>query len=897
MNSGESLGAMDTRVCWLDEETLPEITLLDATCDSTLSGSVLATPATARSVSRKLTPLRPSQLNSSTNLNSTVQISGPQNNTFDLLQSNVSSPKVETETLDTKPSQQNGTKALSDMSLSDSTSDKENNSEAHSPELSKQTTSCKTPNAKMDDPPESLFAPERWLDVRYFPEITLLDVTHDSEQSQVEELSSIEAIRDISPVDDLKEMPPSESSGQIAAEPGRPDQNDDLSSTLTENATHSTISFSEQSDKSVGGNVTQTFLEATPDISTGSVLENSRPSPEPIGPTVEKIQTSAEETLGTRPANVTHDISSSSDVSAASQTSTSDMQCNTSSKNVTAELHGEPVMTSDTVESNNEEPLTSNDAELTSEMPKSSPKPDVSLNRTFTSLQPPHLSSSTDLNTTTPISGPQNTTVDLPSSGVNCSKPESEANDQATSVSINTTFEPKSSKQNGTITLSETSSNVNWQNTFDKLSPPKGCNATSSPKENNSEVHPPELIKHNETNDSTDSDTKRVDTPESTFEAQPAAEVASAVAQHEINDHSRSDVPMTDGLPDTLGHQSMDRQGNKRETINWDSDCLITSTPMPNCKLFKLNTERDQGKAIGTQKKLYGDGPSKTDTQVPSDVPSNIISERKTSFAHPAAKSLVPPSKLAPQLFKHKPASAIPGRSEATSGLPMTRQRTQAEALRTAAGSDAPQATTGISSSYKLRPSTTQGCKLPSSGLQRPQASGLPSGIQRAATRLRPPSARSNAAASSSTNKLRGPTATNPVTKTSQAKRQPLTRDAPSPSRSAEASTSSLPAANGARNLKQPTTCNRALPAKTQKDVSDAAVPASSAAEISTSSCDRVSRARALKQPASSHRGLPPKPKGHGCANCAVLEKQLNMQAEEIRELKELLKKSKEQEC
>lgn len=57
----------------------------------------------------------------------------------------------------------------------------------------------------------------------------------------------------------------------------------------------------------------------------------------------------------------------------------------------------------------------------------------------------------------------------------------------------------------------------------------------------------------------------------------------------------------------------------------------------------------------------------------------------------------------------------------------------------------------------------TLGSKQPNSGLRKPQMSGIPSGIQRAAPGLRPPSARSNAPASSSTDTLRGPTGTHTV--------------------------------------------------------------------------------------------------------------------------------------
>ncbi|XP_067345133.1 uncharacterized protein [Channa argus] len=240
----------------------------------------------------------------------------------------------------------------------------------------------------------------------------------------------------------------------------------------------------------------------------------------------------------------------------------------------------------------------------------------------------------------------------------------------------------------------------------------------------------------------------------------------------------------------------------------------------------------------------------------------------------------------------------------------MTRQRTQAEALRNTAAPDAVQETMGISSSYNLR-ATTTGSKQPNSGLPRPQLSNISSGIQKAAPSLRQPTARSNAPASSSTDKLHGSTATNPVMKNSQGRKHPLTRgecllaakrkkmEAPLPSGYTEGSTSSCAAANRAKTLKQlhnqSATSQRPLPAKTKRD--DAAVPGSTAE--SSTSCDAAKGARALKQPATSHRALLAKPQGHGCAKCVELEEQLKIKSEEIKHLREeLLKYSKqEEEC
>ncbi|TKS89878.1 hypothetical protein D9C73_024007 [Collichthys lucidus] len=842
-HTGPSSGDTKSPVCWLIDEKLPEMTLLDDTDDSmmqetkndsALPESVPTTPVTAASVKSTFNIPRPSRLSTSTNSNTTAQIPIPQNKTMD--QSKVGSPKVESDTID---------QASSGSKNRPSPPKVCNANKVCLNELLKRnvTTASKDPTDKIADIPESIGAPLRWLDDRYFPEITLLDVTRDSEFSPGMEVSSMNVTRDTSPVQN--DMPPSELSEKVAAEPGTLDmiQSQDLSSTLEGNVTHMSVQC------------------------------------------------------------------------AASQLSTSDVECNTTSDNVTSELQGEPAVTSNTVEGNNDELLSSKDAELSSKVQQPSPEPTGSVNNTFTVAMQSNISVSTSVNTAAQTLCPQNKTLDLPLSNVNSPKVESDAKDVAVSVSKNTsgpapivdqncspanangscnvqnvtfdrnsphkssgssilgeavagtfclqnTFDAKSPvKQNGTITVSETSSSDSHLNALDKHSPPKACNLTSSPKDNHSEVHPPEISKHNEATASTDPDAKTVDTPESTFEANPAVEVASGAGRGETKNHSQLGLSMRDGLSDSLGHQSIDVDDKVHNTLNLDdtldlkADALITSTPMTNCKIFNFHTEQQEGRIIGAQKKLYGDGPRQTDGgKAPSDVLPNIVCDKKTFLTQPAPKSLLPPVKAASHLLKYKPASLLPGRFDPlTSGLPMTRQRTQVEASRNTAASDAPRVTTGISAPYNLRASTT-GSKQPNLGLRKPQLSGIPSGIQRAAPGLKPPSARINAQLSSSAEKLCGPAATNAATKISQAKKHALTR-------------------------------GEALPIAKRKKM-DTAVPASTA---EPSTCNAVGRAKALKQPVTSHRAALPKPQSHGCAKCLTLE-------QEIRRLKEELLKYKREE-
>ncbi|XP_029383796.1 mucin-4-like [Echeneis naucrates] len=943
---GRSLGDKDPSVFWLHDEYLPEITLLDVTRDSTmqitrndslLPDSMPATPVKSCSVNGTFSTSQPPQLNCSTNINISAD-KHPENKTVDPLQSRGSSPEAETKTTDQAHQVSKITPEKSLITNVSISADKSGNLR------DKEDTSV--PNCtdntltKMVDIPASLHAPECWLDDRYFPEITLLDVTRGSEVSPSAERCSVDVTQDDLPVDSGKnQMPSSELSGQTVAQPGKVEmiQSDELSS--IGNATHSLSSFNEQS-KYMEENIVKVSLEGTRDISESSILEDSQPSSEPSGQKKVTSPTPADDTFQRNPANVTRDISSSTDMSVQGIES----QCNTSLKNVTSELNGEPSETSNTVK-------TSHNVSLTDNVSPPSPKTANSANGIFTFAESSNLNASSNLSAVAQISCPQNRTLELPSNE-DIHKADSKGTDQisaecenapetclvmkqdslaaetsglsevhyatfdshslqkaqgtthlgeASAASLclqNNTFESKPPAiQNGTISLSETSSSISHQNTFDNPSPAEVCNQTMSPKGSPIEAPSSELPTQQI---STDPNPKTAVTPESTSEANSTEDVVSGAGTDEFKSHTNSTLPATDALS-VLGHQNMDFGNNKANAFNLDEtldlkvDCLVTSTPMTNCKALPFSIDPENAKIIGAQKKLCMYGPTKRADQGLSDVPSNIVSDRKTFLTQPAAKSLLPPMKAASQPLKYKPASTFPGRCEPlTSGVPMTRQRAQAEALKNLAASDAAQGTTATSSSYNLR--TTTGSRQPNSGLLRPQLSGIPPGIQRTVTGLRMPCARSNAPPTSTTEKLRGPTVMNPATKASQAKKHPLTKsealpiakkkkmDNPLPASISVASTSSSDTVNKAKTLKQPRTL-RALPAKTQRD--DAVVPVSTA-EPSTS-CVASSSARAMKQPGK----LLSKPQIHGCAKCVTLQEQLDIKSEEIMRLRaELLKYS-----
>ncbi|XP_074518703.1 uncharacterized protein LOC141784754 [Halichoeres trimaculatus] len=881
-HGGPSL-SMNASVSLLEDECLPEVTLFDVTCDSTMQvtrndsvipDSMPATAATARPVCPSVTTTQPSKLNASSRSNTSQM-----------------------------------------------------------------------PNITIDDPPESTSAPLRLLDDGFFPEITLLEVTQDS--PGMEKLS-VNVAQDISPGDAPHASVASlELSGQPAADPSTVDniQTSDLSTTLEDKATH--VSSCSEKSNCVGPNVTKAPLELTRDISMSSLSCNSQSSLEPSGLNIEDI---SKDTLVTHPVNVTHDMSSSSDTSAQSaktQLSTSDMQCDVRSEAVTSDALTEPVVILKT-----EESPTSNSPKCSSLSPKTA----ESMNDSVTANQPTKLSSPSNLSSTPQI--PMNVTLDLAPSSINSPKAESGAKDLTFSLSGSTTkssLEMNSSaakagalcevqnatfdrnslqkssgnstlgeaaaatfslqsttglphQQNGTITLSETSSGDSHHDAVDQTSSSKVCAATSRPQHPTLDVHPSEVTSHDGLASNPDHDAEKADNPEGTLDVNPAAEKASETSQSTTK--SSSGLPVDremEALSDTSVIQHRDLESCKVSSFNLDDTLdlavgsLITSTPMPSCKTF---SERDRGRIFGATETPHGDAPCKPGGQVTSEIPSNIIGDRKTFLTKPMAKSLLPSSKPASLLLKFKPALTHPGRLEpSASGLPMTRQRAQAEALRSSVACDEPKVASGTSSSYNLRTTTTES-KQPNTGLRKPQSCGL-SNIQRATVGLRPLSARSKVPAPSTcTGKLQAPTA-NPLTKISQAKKHPLTRaenvqvapkkrkvDALLPSSNAEASTLSCDAANRAKNLKQLTTCQKALPAQKEDLAAQTGISGSS------TSCDAVSRGRALKQPAASHRALTAKPQAHGCANCVLLEQQLKMNSEEIKRLKKELEKfRKEDKC
>lgn len=715
--SRQPLGDANTPVCWLADECMPEITFLDLTCDTTvqLSKNGFASPDSVPS-----SPLMTGFMD--TFNTDVVQSKGagtvcPQTNSLNrkfFCKKSGEGTASETSLNNRQTSQQKPPARLCHATQDHS----------QVAEVSRGETMAGKDNTVVDVP-ERLDAPLRWLDDRFFPEISLLDVTHDSDFSPKGEMPPSEVNQNV-PVGSLPNNLPSSALGrEVGVEPGTQDTipSENLSSAVDANVTDAANSLCEQSDK----NTPKTSV--TRDISMESALEDRRLSSECSGQNTSKIQTSGLDAPGAHPVNVTRDISSTSDMMSDDcvASHTRDVECSMSSQNVTSEAHCQPGTTSTDATASGHRLLTS---QPTSKLPALNQKTTGAVNDTFTIVPQSHQDTSEPANAQVYC---QNRTLDLPPSNESSPKAQKDVNKPpegsknanesssgsvqnfssgmpsdvqnatfeklqistgstllgevgATTISSqNKTFVMKSPKQNGTITISETSSSDSQRSALDEAPLQKSA---KSPNHGCVEAILPDTTKKYQTR-VTHSDATTVNVHET--ESNPTVQTASAAAQLDIKDSPHPGLSVKDSFPDTSGHHSLDTDENKGTTFNLDdtldlrADSLITSTPMVTCKMFTFSTERNDGKTMTAQKKLYEDGPSKPDHQVQSEVPLNIVCDRKTFLAQPAAKSMLPPLKTASQLLRYRLASALPGRPEASmSGLPVTRQKTQAAALRNA---------------------------------------------------------------------------------------------------------------------------------------------------------------------------------------------------------------------
>ncbi|XP_028332408.1 uncharacterized protein LOC114481637 isoform X2 [Gouania willdenowi] len=790
-------GGSDAPEFWLNNETLPKVSFLDDTSDvsmvmndSTLPDNAPSTPLTDKNMNATLPALLPPQLDSFSQLNAKEKTPNLKNIT---IAKEESEAMGEASSLRKNTSGSAGSLSLtkdavkkpcesvdagdvaSHIPLRNDTFDYEcsGSKDASLSETSSSSAkiNCNEINLEMSKPVEK----NSLLDVKS------LDVGQDSELSLTSQMSPMDITKDLIIPDCVESSQPlSELNGAMK------------------------VSFEE----------------------TSSVLEKSQSSLKPMEQTMDKLQTSAEDASDRQPASVIPDISSCSNISTLS--SNSDIDC---SSKVT-EPHCEQMKTS-SLESDEQDLHSGCCTNLAMRVSNKFGSAHV----IFTPEQPSRHDPPTTLNTTESI---QNQTLHLTPVIENSSKPMSEktssfASETSPVMHLNSSGSQKSSRnpvigetfnmKNNTCECTPTKENANitssQPNTVDKSSS-KACNVTYSFED----ATP--LLQSNETAKAIkDPNANNIGkTSEDTFEGKSVLKGTFEAEKRESLNHSQSDVFL-----DSLNRQNAINDFNKARTFNLEDSLdlkeasLLTSTPMPNQKMFNLNVKGEVNQNLEAQRKLYEDVDNKPVASASSsDIPTNLVCVPKTFFKLPVSKSLFLAPRATSQLLKPKLTSAIAG---PPSGLPMTRLRAQAESLRKL---DIP----------KIPPATSK------------------------------PSSSSNLRATAS--------ATIPATKTSLSKKHPLTRGDAFPSKrmktDAEASTAVL----HTKNLKRPTISQRTV--KAQRD--DAAVLTAAAEPLKSS--DTGSKTRILKQPLNVHRALLPKAPGHGCANCVSLLKENKRLREELLE-------------
>lgn len=718
----------------------------------------------------------------------------------------------------------------------------------------------------------------------------------DSPRSE-QEPPSLETTHDCSP----NKRPSSEMSEIILEKSSKSEMDrsskETLSSTFTGNLTHSIDLCSEISDSLIVEDVKNSQLQETRDISTSSVSKSSKTSPVDCGKSWDKMQIAADCTLASQTVTITCDLSSSREMSVQCHGSQS---LASNSINVTSEPQVEPVETTSP-----EEELRHNSGLKVTKQSTAG-----SLNNTFTAVQLSELSTASNQ-----VLNPQSRTIDLSTSNNGSdiltetqqadlsAKSSTESCDMknhtfeknslqkssgntlleesgATKIQLHNTFETKPS---GTINNTETSSSDKCKNLTEMTSPSPVNNATTT------EACPLQVSGNDKIQASTDHKSKTADTHESTSDVNPAVEenFGASASSGEAKDSLNGGHTFSE----SLNHQNVFTEHYKADTFNLDStlefklDSQFTSTPMSTSKPFTFTSEREVGKTTAAQKKLYGGGPCKP-VQGNTEMPSNIVCDRKTFLRQPATKSFLPTIKAQLLLTKFKPESTLPKCSALfTSGRPLTRQT---EALKMNATADAVKQTTEITGSHNLR-SATAALKQPAS-FRKPALSGIPSGIHRPVHAAKPTVPKNTATGS---DKPAGAT-------TAKATKHPLTKfealppakkkktDVPLPSSNIEAPIFSSGTASKGKPLKHPTTSQRTLPTKCKKN--DAAVQSTSTENITT--YEATSRIRALKLPATGLKA----PTTNTVCQCYVtisaLEEQLKLKDDEIRKLKEELLKS-----
>lgn len=522
-------------------------------------------------------------------------------------------------------------------------------------------------------------------------EITLLDASSNSEPSPVGQMNFMDTTQDFLPVDRLKANTTlSKLNGQIVSEPS--------------------ISNAVPIEASVHSVKCETRIETSLDVTMASILDKSNSS-ETSGQKMEASQILEKDNVCTQPANITLNISSSSDTSAkGAHLSTSGVKCNTSLTRVPSEVYSDSAENPNPLKPEREEMQTSCDIKSTSEVSQQSQTWIASENVTFSILKSSHPSAASNFNSTASVSCPENKTFDF--SAANSFKAEGEAGDQVKSITIktsekqsshgkvqnatfdrnyfqkscncsaadlgiqNSTFDCKAPPQkNATVTLSEISSSDSHHSSLDKRASPKISNVDASPEDGKYS----ELPKSNDT---------KVEEHDIT-ETNSALESAPGVCGYEFKDLPQFRDCVSDGHFSALKNQSI--VNNKAHAFDLDgsfdleTNFLITSTPMPSSKTANFDYEEKAITDLAVQKKLYQDDPNKAIDEVAANGPTNIVSDRKTFFIQPNFRGLRPPSKAAYQML-NKQGSTVPGQLEKVmTGQPIKKPKIQAVCVKTTA--------------------------------------------------------------------------------------------------------------------------------------------------------------------------------------------------------------------
>ncbi|XP_061667126.1 pneumococcal serine-rich repeat protein-like isoform X2 [Syngnathoides biaculeatus] len=448
------------------------------------------------------------------------------------------------------------------------------------------------------------------------------------------------------------------------------------------------------------------------------------------------------------------------------------------------------------------------------------------------------------------------------------------------------TFEAETPACNSTISLSDSSSGGIHRNTFDTK--PAQPNGTISMSESRcSDAHRGTLdgmrtisiIHSSDSHTNTtqpqsepvgmdaDAEAKEIKRLQVTFEASLGEARASKPGQCETKDYSQSQA-----FDPTVDPDEHSKALHLDDIIEFRHENFCSSTPLTIGKMAPA-----AAKSCGSKLLLVEDADSKPELQMAACPPSDVSSVQKTPSSQPVVKTLLPSSKLPSLLKKFKPTTLLPGRGEMqATGLPSRRQIVTS-ALQ--------QSSTASSSSNQQATSTAS--RPPKSGGERPLPSGRPSNLPRGPSHQRP-STRSSALASSNADKK----SSNATATVPQSRKRDPSRDGNSsakkktktggPTSASQVVAPAPPAAatSALKTSRQPTQSQRPPLSRTSKD--DAAV-SSRAADAAT---------KAKKLPRMSQKAGPAP--GPFCAKCSLLERQLQMQSEELQRLKEDYRMQKE---